>query len=85
MLFKYMCLQQLIVHCYVARMHTTLEAPGIAAFCREEEEEHFRWPWYDLGDSLAFDFGEVRNVSYRDFFDSIGGVKVPTHATLSHW
>ena len=46
------------------------------ALCREEEEEHFRGPWYLLGDSPAFDFGEVRVV--RDFFDSIGGVKVPT-------
>lgn len=52
------------------------------ALCKEEEEEHFRGPWYLLGDSLAFDFGEVGAV--RDFFDSIGGVKVSTQAALSH-
>ena len=62
-------------------VHYTRRTRCIAA-CNEEGQEDFRVPQFFVGDSLAFDFGEVRTV--RDFFGSLGGVKVPRLAAMMH-
>ena len=46
--------------------------------CNKEGQEDFRVPRFFVGDSLAFDFGQVRSI--QDLFSSLGGVKV-SHAT----